>query len=135
MELSDVAPLDHDEPQEPVMLDLYAGTNAPLAQAFNWCGWKVVTPIDLERDPDLDISRASVRKAIYRLLSGVQFIACAMSCATKSRARERQPGPKQSHYVVKNSLGGCLISQLRISAGRPGQPRQRLWIGTTSLGS
>ena len=94
MELSDVAPLDHDEPQEPVMLDLYAGTNAPLAQAFNWCGWKVVTPIDLERDPDLDISRASVRKAIYRLLSGVQFIACAMSCATKSRARERQPGPK-----------------------------------------
>ena len=36
-----------------------------LSQAFNWCGWKVVTPIDLERDPDLDISRASVRKAIY----------------------------------------------------------------------
>ena len=53
-----------------------------------------MTPIDLERDLDLDISRASVRKAIYRLLSGVQFIACAMSCATKSRARERQPGPK-----------------------------------------
>ena len=75
------------------MLDLYSGPNAPLAKAFNWCGWRVVTPVDLERDAELDISRPEVRQAIAGCLPQTSCIASAMSCATKSRAREKQPGP------------------------------------------
>ena len=75
------------------MLDLYSGPNAPLAKAFNWCGWRVVTPVDLERDAELDISRPEVRQAIAGCLPQTSCIASAMSFATKSRARERQPGP------------------------------------------
>ncbi len=67
------------------MLDLYCGPNAPLAKAFNWCGWRVVTPVDLERDAE--------RQAIAGFFLQTSCIASAMSCATKSRARERQPGP------------------------------------------
>ena len=54
-ELSNVVP-NHMPDAPPVMLDLYSGPNAPLAKAFNWCGWRVVTPVDLERDAELDVS-------------------------------------------------------------------------------
>ena len=54
---------------------------------------EVVTPIDIEIDKDLDVSRPSVRRAIHAVLPQVILIAGAMSCATKSRAREKQPGP------------------------------------------
>ena len=70
------------------MLDLYSGPNAPLAKAFNWCGWRVVTPVDLERDAEMDISKPEVRQAIAGCLPQTSCIAAAMSCATKSRARE-----------------------------------------------
>ena len=76
-----------------MMLDLYSGPNAPLAKAFNWCGWRVVTPVDLERDAELDVSKPEVRQAIAGCLPQTCCIASAMSCATKSRAREKQPGP------------------------------------------
>ena len=75
------------------MLDLYSGPNAPLAKAFNWCGWRVVNPVDLERDVEMDVSRPEVRQAIAGCLPQTSCIAAAMSCATKSRAREKQPGP------------------------------------------
>ena len=78
------------------MLDLYSGPNAPLAKAFNWCGWRVVTPVDLERDAELDVSKPEVRQAIAGCLPQTCCLASAMSCATKSRAREKQPGPPPS---------------------------------------
>ena len=49
--------------------------------------------MDLERDAELDISRPEVRQAIAGCLPQTSCIASAMSCATKSRAREKQPGP------------------------------------------
>ena len=79
--------------RQPVMLDIFSGANAPLAKAFLWCKWLIITPIDLEVDPDFDVSRVDVRNAIHQHLPKVSLISGAMSCATKSRAREKAPGP------------------------------------------
>ena len=49
--------------------------------------------MDLERDVEMDVSRPEVRQAIAGCLPQTSCIASAMSCATKSRAREKQPGP------------------------------------------
>ena len=91
-ELSLVEPVN-DTARKPVFLDVFSGLKAPLAKAFLWCQWEAVTPIDIEIDKDLDVSRPSVRRAIHAVLPQVVLIAGAMSCATKSRAREKQPGP------------------------------------------
>ena len=58
--LDDVAPAQPDGDKVPVLLDLFAGANAPLTKAFMWCGWKAVTPIDLEIDPDFDVTEPGV---------------------------------------------------------------------------
>ena len=92
--LDDVAPAQPDGDKLPVLLDLFAGANAPLTKAFMWCGWKAVTPIDLEIDPDFDVTEPSVQRALLRVLPEVAFITAAMSCSTKSRAREKPPGPR-----------------------------------------
>ena len=42
---------------------------------------------------ELDVSRPEVRQALAGCLPQTSCIASAMSCATKSRAREKQPGP------------------------------------------
>ena len=67
------------------MLDLFSGADAPLTAS---------------RDPnrprdrrELDVITLPVQKAILNVLSEVPFISSAMSCATKSRAREKRPGP------------------------------------------
>ena len=77
----------------PVILDLFSGANAPLTKAFLWCGWQAVTPIDLEIDAELDVTSPPVQRAIMHVLPQVAFISAAMSCSTKSRAREKRPGP------------------------------------------
>ena len=77
----------------PVLLDVFSGVHAPLSKAFLWCQWEIITPIDIEIDQDLDVSRPAVRRAIQAVLPRVATIAGAMSCATKSRAREKRPGP------------------------------------------
>ena len=92
-ELSDVMPSANCAQRQPIMLDIFSGANAPLAKAFLWCQWLIITPIDLEVDPELDVSRVDVRKAIHARLPNVALISGAMSCATKSRAREKAPGP------------------------------------------
>ena len=73
----------------PVLLDIFSGVHAPLSKAFLWCQWEIIAPIDIEIDQDLDVSRPAVRRAIREVLPS----AGAMSCATKSRAREKRPGP------------------------------------------
>ena len=92
--LDEVTPSQPNGAHCPVMLDLFSGANAPLTKAFIWCGWKAVTPIDLEIDPELDVTSPSVQKALLHVLPKVSFIAAAMSCSTKSRAREKPPGPR-----------------------------------------
>ena len=77
----------------PVLLDVFSGVHAPLSKAFLWCQWEIITPIDIEIDQDLDVSRPAVRRAIQAVLPRVATIAGAMSWATKSRAREKRPGP------------------------------------------
>ena len=77
----------------PILLDVFSGVHAPLSKAFLWCQWEIITPIDIEIDQDLDVSRPAVRRAIQAVLPRVATIAGAMSCATKSRAREKRPGP------------------------------------------
>ena len=44
---SQVETMDDDQPQAPVFLDLLSGPHFPLAQAFEWAGWKIVHPIDI----------------------------------------------------------------------------------------
>ena len=74
----------------PVLLDVFSGVHAPLSKAFLWCQWEIITPIDIEIDQTWT---CRVRRAIQAVLPRVATIAGAMSCATKSRAREKRPGP------------------------------------------
>ena len=80
-------------PTVPCFLDVLSGPRFPLAKAFSWAGWRVVTPIDLLIDKDFDINSAAVRTAIFHVLPQVHLLSCAVACNTKSRAREiSRPG-------------------------------------------
>ena len=80
-------------PTVPCFLDVLSGPRFPLARAFSWAGWRVVTPIDLLIDKDFDINSAAVRAAIFHVLPQVHLLSCAVACNTKSRAREiSRPG-------------------------------------------
>ena len=118
-ELSLVEPV-RDTARKPVFLDVFSGLNAPLAKAFLWCQWEVVTPIDIEIDQGLDVSRPSVRRALHAVLPQVVLIAGAMSCATKSRAREKQPGPPplRSEESPRGLPGIPERSQQRVDADK-----------------
>ena len=80
-------------PTLPCFLDVLSGPRFPLARAFSWAGWRVVTPIDLLIDKDFDINSEAVRTAIFHVLPQVHLLSCAVACNTKSRAREiSRPG-------------------------------------------
>ena len=85
-------PVKHEH-SAPLMLDVLSGPRAPLAQAFQWLGWEVLTPLDILRDEDFDITNHSVLKAVGAWLPHLDFVSCAIECSTKSRAREIRPGP------------------------------------------
>ena len=70
----------------PVFLDLLSGPRCLLAQAFQWAGWKVLTPIDLAINPVFDLTEPSVQQAIG--LPSVHLCAAAIGCGTKTRIRE-----------------------------------------------
>ena len=137
-ELSLVDPVG-DTARKPVFLDVFSGLNAPLAKAFLWCQWEVVTPIDIkiEIDQDLDVSRPSVRRAIRRaihaVLPQVVLISGAMSCATKSRAREKQPGPPplRSEESPRGLPGIPERSQQRVDADNYSS---HTWVAQHGLG-
>ena len=80
-------------PTVPCFLDFLSGPRFPLARAFSWAGWRVVTPIVLLVDKDFDINSAAVRTAIFHVLPQVHLLSCAVACNTKSRACEiSRPG-------------------------------------------
>ena len=84
-----------------------------------WCQWEIITPIDIEIDQDLDVSRPSVRRAIREVLPKVATIAGAMSCATKSRAREKRPGPcplRSEDFPPRGLPGLDPMNQERVDA-------------------
>ena len=57
----------------------------PLAKAFSWAGWKVVTSINLLVDEKFDII-SGPQTAIFQVLHRVHLLSCAIVCNTKSRA-------------------------------------------------
>ena len=69
------------------MADLMAGPNAPLSRAFIWCGWSTIT-VDWLLDKTHDLSDSRRQASLHDQLQSVCFIAAALDCSTKSRARE-----------------------------------------------
>ena len=53
---------------------------------------EIITPIDIEIDQDLDVSRPAVRRAIREVLPRVATIAGAMSCY-------QVPGPRKAPWT------------------------------------
>ena len=76
-----------DRPTPPCMADLMAGPNAPLTKAFLFCGWSAIT-VDWLLDPSHDLANPQRQKSLRTQLQDVCFIAAALDCSTKSRARE-----------------------------------------------
>ena len=69
------------------MADLMAGPNAPLTKAFISCGWRCIT-VDWLLDDSHDLSDERRQHSLSKQLEEVIFIAAAIDCSTKSRARE-----------------------------------------------
>ena len=64
-----------------------AGPNAPLTKAFVSCGWSCLT-VDWLLDESHDLSDERRQQSLSKQLEEVIFIAAAIDCSTKSRARE-----------------------------------------------
>ena len=64
-----------------------AGPNAPLTKAFISCGWRCLT-VDWLLDESHDLSDERRQQSLSEQLEEVIFIAAAIDCSTKSRARE-----------------------------------------------
>eukprot|EP00435_Cladocopium_sp_Y103_P073851 s597_g45.t1 len=69
------------------MADLMAGPGAPLTRAFISCGWRCIT-VDWLLDPSHDLAHPARQASLSAQLEEVIFIAAALDCSTKSRARE-----------------------------------------------
>ena len=65
----------------------HGGPNAPLAKAFISCGWGCLT-VDWLLDPSQDLADERRQQSLSRQLEEVIFIAAAIDCSTKSKARE-----------------------------------------------
>ena len=64
-----------------------SGPNAPLSRAFIFCGWQVA-PVDILIDESHDLSDPRRQQSLAEQLKKAHFIAAALDCSTKSRARE-----------------------------------------------
>ena len=69
------------------MADLMAGPNAPLTKAFISCGWQCIT-VDWLLDDSHDLADERRQHSLSKQLEEAIFIAAAIDCSTKSRARE-----------------------------------------------
>ena len=74
----------------PVFLDMFSGPNCPLSKALLWCGWSVVSPIDIAIDEDLDVTRPAVQNAIIARLPQVHATCAACSIAPPRLELERR---------------------------------------------
>ena len=125
-----------DLPQIPVFLDLLAGPNYPLSQAFQWAGWKVVQPIDYQIDSDFDITKPAVQHAIIQLLPECHLVSAAMDCSTKSRIREIRFARSQSTSTTpkwSTSTRSAPPAWEGLAASCPRQCRQWFSIGHSAL--
>ena len=69
------------------MADLMAGPNAPPTKAFISCGWRCLT-VDWLLDASHDLADERRQQSPSSQLEEAIFIAAAIDCSTKSRARE-----------------------------------------------
>jgi hypothetical protein len=69
------------------MADLMAGPNAPLTKAFISCGWRCLA-VDWLLDASHDLADERRQQSLSNQLEEAIFIAAAIDCSTKSRARE-----------------------------------------------
>eukprot|EP00435_Cladocopium_sp_Y103_P009381 s366_g2.t1 len=88
----------------PLFADLMCGPNAPLSQAFLFCGWRTMQ-VDWLLDPIHDLADPARQASLGPQLDECDFVAAALDCSTKSRAREiprvfedgrKAPGPLRS---------------------------------------
>ena len=63
------------------------GPNTPLSKAFIFCGWETIS-VDWMIDSSHDLSHSLRQQSLHEQLQSVCFIAAALDCSTKSRARE-----------------------------------------------
>ena len=101
------------------MADLMAGPNAPLTKAFIRCGWQCIT-VDWVLDDSHDLSDERRQHSLSKQLEEVIFIAAAIDCSTKSRAREiprkfEDGGQPLVLFDPRSTLMACLTS----TAGMP----------------
>ena len=75
------------------VLDVFSGSNMPLAITFEWCEWptavfhrKIQNPSDRARN--FDLSQAEGQNELDRLAKSAAFMAVAFDSSTKSRIRE-----------------------------------------------
>ena len=97
-------PLPPEGSSPPLFVDLMCGPNAPLSQAFLYCGWHTVQ-VDWLLDAAHDLSDEAFQASLQPLMAKCDFVAAALDCSTKSRAREiprvfddgrKAPGPLRS---------------------------------------
>jgi hypothetical protein len=101
----------------PSMVDIFSGPNAPLATAFQMCGWQVAVLDKAIRSSD-DLDSTARQQELRDQVQSVTFVAAAFDCSTKSRVREnprefedgrQTPGPprSESHPEGLPSLRGA----------------------------
>jgi hypothetical protein len=101
----------------PSMVDIFSGPNAPLATAFQMCGWQVAVLDKAIRSSD-DLDSTARQQELRDQVQSVTFVAAAFDCSTKSRVRENErefedgrqtPGPprSESHPEGLPSLRGA----------------------------
>ena len=73
--------------EPPLFADLMCGPNAPLSQAFLFCSWRTLQ-VDWLLDRAHDLSDVRRQRSLEPPLDQCAFIAAALDCSTKSRARE-----------------------------------------------
>ena len=98
------------------------GPNAPLSHAFIFCGWRTLQ-VDWKLDPAHDLSDSRRQASLAEQLSDCAFIAAALDCTTKSRAREiprvfddgrRAPPPLRSDRFPEGLPNLCPTDQARV---------------------
>mgnify|MGYP000465320930 CR=1 FL=1 len=117
------------------MADLMAGPNAPLTKAFISCGWQCII-VDWLLDDSHDLSDERRQHSLSKQLEEVIFIAAAIDCSTKSRAREipRKFGSSKTGgqplvlFDPRSTLMACLTS----TAGMPKESTSTTKPATTS---
>ena len=73
--------------EKPYMVDVFSGPNAPLAVAFEYCGWRADT-LDKAITGSDDLNNPVRQSTLADQVKRAAFVSAAFDCSTKSRARE-----------------------------------------------